>query len=185
MLADLSGEKPQMNMNALYKLTLGLYILGCRDGKRTVGSVVDAVMQVANKPFMIALSCHDNSYTKLCIEKARCFSLSVVGADVEPFVIANFGFQTSRNVDKWAKVDYITVNNLPYLKDTMARIEAKVTEIIAYDSNTLFLAEVVDSWDCKCGDALTYNQYRAYFKDKVIESFNKYRQQLLKEKSNV
>lgn len=30
MLADLSGEKPQMNMNALYKLTLGLYILGCR-----------------------------------------------------------------------------------------------------------------------------------------------------------
>ena len=46
MLADLSGEKTQMNMNALYKLTLGLYILGCRDGKRPVGSVVDAVIRL-------------------------------------------------------------------------------------------------------------------------------------------
>lgn len=176
-----------MDEAALFKLTHGIYILGTEDdaNNRFAGSVVDAVMQVANKPFIIALSCHNNSYTKQCIEKNLKFSLSVVGADVDPFVIANFGFQSSRAIDKWAKVDYITVNNLPYLKDTMARIEAKVRQVIAYDSNTLFLAEVVDSWDCKCGEALTYNQYRAYFKDKVIESFNNYRQQLLKEKSNV
>ena len=102
MLADLSGEKPQMNMNALYKLTLGLYILGCRDGKRPVGSVVDAVMQVAHKPWMIALSCTNGSYTKQCIDATREFSLSVLSKKVEPWIIANFGFQSSKKVDKWS-----------------------------------------------------------------------------------
>ena len=43
-----------MNMDALYKLTHGIYILGSRDGDRPVGSVVDAVMQVANKPWILA-----------------------------------------------------------------------------------------------------------------------------------
>ena len=50
-----------MNMDALYKLTHGLYILGSRDGDRMVGSVVDAVMQVANKPWILALSCTNSS----------------------------------------------------------------------------------------------------------------------------
>lgn len=45
-----------MNMDALYKLTHGVYVLGSRDGDRPVGSVVDAVMQVANKPWILALS---------------------------------------------------------------------------------------------------------------------------------
>lgn len=115
MLADLSGEKPQMNMNALYKLTLGLYILGCRDGKRPVGSVVDAVMQVAHKPWMIALSCTNGSYTKQCIDATREFSLSVLSKKVEPWIIANFGFQSSKKVDKWSITKYHVKDGLPYL----------------------------------------------------------------------
>ena len=48
-----------MELDALYKLTHGLYILGAADNGRPVGSVVDAVMQVANKPVVIALSFTD------------------------------------------------------------------------------------------------------------------------------
>lgn len=58
-----------MELDALYKLTHGLYILGAEDSGRPVGSVVDAVMQVANKPVVIALSCNNQSYTKECIER--------------------------------------------------------------------------------------------------------------------
>ena len=38
-----------MDLDALYKLTHGLYVLGARDENRFAGSIVDAVMQVANK----------------------------------------------------------------------------------------------------------------------------------------
>ena len=39
-----------MNIDALYNLTHGVYVLGADDGGRPVGSAVDAVMQVASKP---------------------------------------------------------------------------------------------------------------------------------------
>lgn len=90
-----------MELDALYKLTHGLYILGAADNGRPVGSVVDAVMQVANKPVVIALSCNNQSYTKECIERTGVFGLSVLCKGVDPFVIANFGFQSSRSIDKW------------------------------------------------------------------------------------
>lgn len=173
MLADLSGEKPQMNMNALYKLTLGLYILGCRDGKRPVGSVVDAVMQVAHKPWMIALSCTNGSYTKQCIDATREFSLSVLSKKVEPWIIANFGFQSSKKVDKWSITKYHVKDGLPYLDDNIATLKCEVVQSISYESNTLFLAEVADCEDNKNEEPLTYNDYRAYFKQDVMDSFNK------------
>lgn len=62
-----------MDLDALYKLTHGLYVLGARDENRFAGSIVDAVMQVANKPVAIALSCSNGSYTKQCIEKTAYF----------------------------------------------------------------------------------------------------------------
>ena len=68
-----------MNIDALYNLTHGVYVLGADDGGRPVGSAVDAVMQVASKPVVLALSCHNGSYTKSCIEKSGRFGLSVLG----------------------------------------------------------------------------------------------------------
>ena len=173
-----------MELEALYKLTHGLYVLGAMDGERPVGSVVDAVMQVANKPLVLALSCNNQSYTKECIERSGKFSLSVLSKKIDPYVVANFGFQSSRNVDKWQAMDYVMKDNLPYLKDNIATVSCKVLQSIPYESNTLFLAEVKDCQKCEIGEPLTYGEYRAYFKDEVMKSFNNYRQQQEKEKQN-
>ena len=175
-----------MDESALFCLTHGIYVLGAKDEvqNRFCGSIVDGVMQVANKPLIIALSCHNRSYTKECIEKTKEFSISVISKNVDPFVVANFGFQTSRTVDKWALVDYIEKDGLPYLKGNLAEIKARVIETKVFDSNTLFLAEVKDCQKCEIGEPLTYGEYRAYFKDEVMKSFNNYRQQQEKEKQN-
>lgn len=161
-----------MDENALFKLTHGLYVLGaCEPGGRYVGSIVDAVMQVANRPLVLALSCTNGSYTKECIEKTGEFSLSVIGKGVAPLVIANFGFQSSREINKWDNVKYYVQDQLPYLQNNLAAIRCKVIQKIVYESNTMFLAEVIG---CQCnaeGEPLTYNDYRAYFKQEVIKAF--------------
>lgn len=171
-----------MELEALYKLTHGLYVLGAMDGERPVGSVVDAVMQVANKPLVLALSCNNQSYTKECIERNGKFSLSVLSKDIDPYIIANFGFQTSRNVDKWQNMDYVMEDNLPYLKDNIAKVGCKVLQKVQYESNTLFLAEVENCVNGKDCEPLTYLDYRSYFKDEVIKKFNEVKQ--AKEKKN-
>lgn len=162
-----------MDLNALFKLTHGLYILGARDGNRYVGSVVDAVMQAANQPVMICLSCANTSYTKECIERTNEFSLSVLGKDVDPFVISNFGFQSSRNINKWETVKFYDQDNLPYIENNIATVACKVIQKIIYESNTVFLAEVFDCSNNRDADVLTYGDYRNYFKTKVLENLKK------------
>lgn len=160
-----------MNYDALYKLTHGLYILGAKDADKFAGCIIDAVMQVANKPWIVAVSCANTSYTKECLEKTEKFSLSVLGKQISPFVVANFGFQSSRDVNKWNKVDYCVIDNLPYLKDNLATLACKVVGKTVFESNTLFLAEVVDCENNNNGEPLTYADYRNYFKTDVIKSF--------------
>lgn len=159
-----------MEYDALYKLTHGIYVLGAKDEKqeRFAGSVVDAVMQVANKPWVIALSCMNGSYTKLCIEKTKEFSLSVLGKNANPQIFIDFAFKSSKDTDKWKNTDKYIKDGLPYIKNAIASFRARVLQQVVFDSNTLFIAEILD---CACGedeDPLTYLDYRTYFKDKVL-----------------
>lgn len=165
----------KVDLEALYKLTHGLYVLGARDEDRFAGSIVDAVMQVANKPVAIALSCSNGSYTKSCIDKTGEFSLSVLCRNVEPFVVANFGFQTSRLVDKWKNVAHSVRNGLPYLNDNLASFRCRVLHTYALESNTLYVAEVTEAaTTCRNEEPLTYLDYRSYFKNDVMDSFKNY-----------
>lgn len=164
-----------MNLDALFKLTNGLYILGANDKGRYVGSLVDAVTQVAHDPIVIVVSCNNRSYTKEIIEQTGMFSLSVLCKNVEPFVLANFGFQSSRNVNKWNNVDFYVEAGLPYLKHNNASISCKVLNKVEFVSNTMFIAELVDANSCQDEDPLTYRDYRGYFKTEVIKSFEEYK----------
>lgn len=165
-----------MNLDALYQLTHGLYVLGAVDGNRLAGSVVDAVMQVASSPVAIALSCTNKSYTKSCIDKTKEFSLSVLCKNVNPFVIANFGYQSSRNIDKWNNVEHFVKDGLPYLTDNLAMFRCRVIHSYAMESNTLYIAEVLSAEATRTDIPLTYLDYRSYFKQLVLESFNTYTQ---------
>ena len=169
-----------IDWNALYKVSLGLYVLGANDEARPVGSIVDAVMIAANKPCALALSCGNASYTKSCIEKTKHFSLSVLPKDIEPFAIANFGFQSSKNINKWDNVEYDTINGLPVLKNALAHITAKVLTSYPLESNTVFIAEIMEAINVRDADNLLYEDYRNDFKHDVIKSFQHY----MKEKAN-
>lgn len=171
-----------MDENALFKLTNGLYVLGADDNGTPVGSLIDAVSQVAHTPDIIIVSCGNNSRTKEVIEKTGELSLSILGQNVNPFVIANFGFQSSRNVKKWDNVPADIKDGLPYLQDCIATLKAKVVSKQIFSSNTLFAAEVVDGACRKNEEALTYADYRNGFKDKVMQSFNEYKSKLNSQK---
>jgi len=158
-----------MDEQALYKLTHGIYVLGAPDNEKFAGSIVDAVMQVANKPLVLALSCHNRSYTKSCIEAGGIFSLSVLGKETDPFIIANFGFQSSRTVNKWEKVSYCVRDGLPFLQQSIALISCRVFNTQVFESNTLFTAEVTDCCNQDDQPPLTYFDYRTSFKNEVLK----------------
>ena len=162
-----------MEKNALTRLTHGVYVVGCQDIEkgRFCGLVADAVMQVANRPVIVALSLMNSNYTCSQIGKTGRFSLSVLGEKVAPFIVANFGYQSGRNVDKWRSVKYKVDADLPYLTDALACLEARVIKTEVFESHTLFLAQITDAWEQKKGKPLTYFEYQTTFKNEVLKSF--------------
>ena len=168
-----------IDWDALYKISLGLYVLGAKDGERDVGSIVDAVMIGANKPCALVLSCNNGSYTKQCIEKTNEFSLSVLPKDIEPSVIAVFGFQSSRDNNKWDLITKEYFMDLPVLSVAVSYIKAKVLHKYILESNTIFVAEIVGAIKNSDTLPLLYQDYRGELKDLVIKSFN----QMKKEKT--
>ena len=162
-----------IDWNALYKVSLGLYVLGTNDKQRFVGSVVDAVMVAANQPCSLIISCHNSSFTKKCVEENGEFSLSVLPKNIDPIVIANFGFQSSKDVDKWKNVSHKVIDGLPFLENATAVIRAKVMQKYVLHSNTIFIAEVIFAHNNSSEQSLLYEDYRNKLREKVIQSFQK------------
>ena len=160
-----------IDWNVLYKISLGLYVLAAKDNDRPVGCIVDAVMVAANKPCALAISCNNASFTKQCIEKNKNFVLSVLPKDIAPEVIANFGFRSSKNTNKWDLVKSSDFAGLPVLDNAIAYISARVVHQYAMDSNTIFIAEITDTKHNREVEPLLYQDYRGEFKDKVLQSF--------------
>ncbi len=165
-----------MQENALFTISNGLYVLSAKDGNRYVGSLVDAITQVAVSPYLLVISCMNSSYTKSCIEKNGEIGISVLPQRIHPFIVANFGYQCSRDIDKWQNVTFTEINGLPYIPDALAKIRARVIEQHIYSNNTVFIAEVVDAFDACDGEPLTYKFYRDEFKIVVSKAFTTFKE---------
>lgn len=149
---------------ALFTLTHGLYVVGSCNKPHFSGAIVDSVAQVSANPPLIMLSMMNHSHTKSCIDKNLEFSLSVLPEDIDPFVVANFGFQSGHNIKKWEQVDYVTINGLPYIPNALAKLKAKVIDTLKYHHNTIYIAEIKNTYDLKEGAPLTYKHYREHLK---------------------
>ena len=87
-----------MDKTALFNLSYGLYVLGVKnDSFEFGGCIVDALAQISSgEPERIAVSCMKNNNTPACIKNSGEFTVSVLGRDVDPFIISCFGFNRQR-----------------------------------------------------------------------------------------
>lgn len=157
----------------LYKIPLGLYVLSANSGKKDVGAVIDAVMMIANQPCALAISCSNQGYTKKIIDETLNFNLSVLPKSISPDIIANFGFFSSSERNKWEFVKHHKFYNLPVLDEAIVFIHAKVIHKYELCSNTVFIAEVIDAKINKQGKPLLYQDYRGELKNEVVKAYQK------------
>jgi len=159
-----------MSQAALNKISYGLFVTGVQDTNWYGGNIIDAFMQVTVEPATIMYcAMNKNRTTELILEKGE-FTVSVLPADVNPFIISNFGFQSSRKADKWANVPYEVVDGLPVLKDSAAYYRCKMIDARDLHTHTLFYCEVVDTWLGE-KEALVYADYQKSMKPAASASF--------------
>lgn len=154
---------------ALFQVTHGLYILTAKDGDKINGQCLDALMQVTNAPPRIAIGVGKQSLTHEMITRSGRFVANVIDRE-DPRcedVVRRFGFQSGRNVDKFA--DHPSVaseQGIPILPNAKAFFECTILSELTVDLGThsLFVASVDRAGTKEQGEPFTYNEYRKRMK---------------------
>ena len=157
-----------MDNKAFFKLSYGLFVVTAKDGKDN-GCITNTAMQVTTTPNRITLAVNKDNYTHDMIMNTDVFNVSILSEEATFDIFKHFGFQSGRDVDKFA--DFADVaradNGVLYVtKGTNAVICAKVLYAINLDTHTLFVAEVTDAMTLSDAPSATYAYYHAHIKPK-------------------
>lgn len=156
-----------MDITVLFKLTYGLYVVGTYDDGRPVGCVINTCFQVTSQNPILAISLNKNNYTLEAIKKNKRFSLSIIAEETDPSVIGTFGFQSSRNADKYADYGYEEVAGVPVVKGVFAgRLILDAINFVDNETHIVVLARLVDTVKGE-GTPMTYDYYHRVVKGKA------------------
>ncbi len=158
-----------MDPKAMYALSYGLFVVSTKLGDKDSGCITNTAIQVANDPTRLALAVNCANYTNELIKKAGQFNVSVISEDADFELFKRFGFQSGRDVDKFAGFsDFArSANGLTYVnKGTNAFFSAKVSQEIELGSHTLFIAEITDMDVLSGVPSATYSFYQSNIKPK-------------------
>lgn len=152
-----------MDVNALEKLTYGVYVIASGNEKDKNAYVGTVAFQVTSAPLQIAIACNRNNYTAEFIEKYGNFSVSVIKQNYTPALLGNFGFQSGRDIDKFTKYDcvYGQKTGVPIVtEDCIAWFECKLATKVDAGSHILYVGEVLDAKQLSEKESpLTYAYY--------------------------
>ncbi len=158
-----------MDNSAMFKIGYGLYLLTAKEGQKDNGCIVNTVMQVTQTPLTMVLGLNKMNYTHDMIKKTGVFNVTALCQNCPFDLFKQFGFQSGRDTDKFAGVDYAVRadNGLLYLnKHATAYFSCRVLEEQDYGTHTLFKAEVVDARTLSNEESLTYSYYQTHTKPK-------------------
>lgn len=161
-----------MDGKVMFKIGYGLYVLTARE-KKDNGCIVNTVMQITSNPERIVVAVNKGNETCRMIAETKEFNVSVLTIETSFELFRRFGFQSGREVDKFA--DYQEMkraeNGIYYItENTNAYLSAKVTEMIDCDSHIMFIAEVVDGAILGDADTVSYDYYQKNIKPKPQET---------------
>ena len=156
-----------MDAKAMYKLTYGLFVVtASKDGKQN-GCIVNTAQQVTSTPNRISVAINKANYTHDLVMETRKFNVSILNQAASFELFKRFGFQSGRDVDKFAGFTGYkkALNDVNYITEgTNAYISAWVEQTIDLGTHTLFIAAVTNMETLNDVPSVTYDYYQRNIK---------------------
>ncbi len=152
-----------IDINALFKVSYGLYIVTAGNSESANGFISNTVFQVTAEPPRFAACCNKNNYTSEFIEQHGYFTCSVLSQNTSSDIFGHFGYKTGRNFNKMEgmQLKYGLSGTPVVLNDAIAFLECKVINKVDVGTHWIFIAELIDaevlSQDV---EQMTYDYYR-------------------------
>ena len=161
-----------MDKKAMYKLSYGLFVLTAKEGEKDNGCIINTAIQAASTPNQMSICVNKANYTHDMIMRTGEFTVSIISQKASFDLFKHFGFQTGREVDKFADFTACSrgANGIYYVTEgTNAYISVKVYKTEDLGSHTMFVGEITDM-EVLSGDlSATYEYYMNNIKPKPQE----------------
>ncbi len=167
-LAQHDETADKNNMSALFNIGYGLYVVTSNDGKKDNGLIVNTVTQVTSSPNRVAVCINKQNYSHHTIQQTGVMNVNCLSVEAPFKVFENFGFQSGRNVDKFADCEPLRSDNglifLPkYINSFMS---LKVDDYIDLDTHGMFICSVTEARVVSDKETMTYTYYQNNVKPK-------------------
>lgn len=162
-------------MQALFKISYGLYVLTARTNKFN-GCIINTLSQVQSAPTRVSITVNKDNYTTKMIEETGVFNVSIINEKADFSLFERFGFSSGKTTQKFTGFTAFKMskNGLPYItQNTNAFISCKVVSKTELDTHICFIAEITEEQVLNDINSLTYDEYFKSVKPKP-ESNGKY-----------
>ena len=163
------SEKANKNdLEALFKIGYGLYVVTSNDGKRDNGLIVNAITQLTNTPNRVGVTINKDSYSHHVIKQTRVMNVNCLSVEAPFSVFETFGFKSGRNVDKFEGTESLRSDNgLVFLdKYINSFISLKVEQYVDLDTHGMFICSVTEARVISDRETMTYTYYLENVKPK-------------------
>ncbi|MBQ7536026.1 MAG: flavin reductase [Stomatobaculum sp.] len=158
-----------MDPKAMFKLSYGLFVLTAREGEKDNGCITNTAIQVTSEPNRISIAVNKANYTHGMVLRTGKFNVSILSQEASFDTFKHFGFQSGRDVDKFADFTACKrAENGIYIitEGTNAYISAEVEQTVDLGTHTLFIAKVTDLDVLSNVSSATYEYYQNNIKPK-------------------
>ncbi len=167
-LAQQSETANKNDLTALFNIGYGLYVVTSNDGKKDNGLIVNTVTQVTNTPNRLAVTINKENYSHHVIRQTGMMNINCLTEDAPFNVFEVFGFQSGRNVDKFADCEPLRSDNglvfLPRYINSF--LSLKVEQYVDLDTHGMFICSVTEARVLSERPTMTYTYYQDNVKPK-------------------
>jgi len=168
-VAQNSEKADKKDLNALFKIGYGLYVITSNDGRKDNGMIVNAVSQVTNTPNRVAVTINKDNYTHHVVKNTGKMNLCCLSEEAPFAVFERFGFVSGRNKDKFAGEENIlrSDNGLVFLsKYINSFMSLDVEQYVDLGTHGMFICSVSEARVISDRPTMTYDYYFANVKPK-------------------
>ena len=83
-----------MDINALFKLSYGLFVITANDYGKDNGCIINTVMQVTDTPLRISFTVNKSNLTHDFVMNTKIFNISIIAESATFDLFKHFGFQS-------------------------------------------------------------------------------------------
>ncbi len=154
-----------MDTKLFRDMTYGMYIVSSYEENRNIGCVINTATQITSKDPVFSISLNKENYTNEVIKRTKKLAIMILSEKASKDVISTFGYQSSKENDKFANVEFEMKEELPIIKAGICGyMIAEVKEVIDCGTHDIFLCSIKSAEKVSDEPPMSYAYYHKVLK---------------------